>query len=655
MNTCDCDKPKCSSELPPQVVEIIKETDPVLFHTVPFPANLGDDKTVPPDTLDHKNVLLVYEANNHAYLYSSDGIPTLISMGEINTEYLERLITEEMNARQAADLELSQRIEAIEDTSVQFDTTVTGDSSTVTLTKTTGKLNSTPNSTALPLPVASSISAGVMNPSTFNAVQQNANTIDSILDGAVAVSGLSASPTQEALRTAWETATGLTTLINRASIFDVDNQKLWYYFKNTDEWYFVNNTPEVKVAQFTNEMAGLIKGSNDPGQIFAEADGRGSVVGWDGMRHDIDNILELLHGEPVPKLYNTYGANTDGAISQQFLTQQLQGSNLVLGNENTISGGIESPYTIVGSSNTLEGSGSYSTALVFGRRNTVYTSSTAGIAVSCWPVVVGALNEIGTETDPVSSAVSLGDYTKITASRAVALGDHAKVWANDSVALGDHSISAREYEVSVGNDEHPRYLAHVATGVNPTDAVNLKQMQDYVAEHGGSTGGNDPRLTDTGATRANNLPLQVFYTTGPTDYNGDNIEVHLIQKDLATGGDATMPFMINAATPQSPTSNGAAGVMSATQATKLDRVPSVIVSDITASPLHEIDSVKLSLTEKNLDDGTETHPFVTISQATTTQAGVMTAAQVTLLQNTANAIGDINTALTTLISGGGAQ
>lgn len=65
------------------VIEINNPEEIILFRKVVIPASMGDDTTVPAAIGKYRNVLLVYEANNHIYLYSSDGIPTrLASDGE---------------------------------------------------------------------------------------------------------------------------------------------------------------------------------------------------------------------------------------------------------------------------------------------------------------------------------------------------------------------------------------------------------------------------------------------------------------------------------------------------------------------------------------------------------------------------------------------
>ena len=78
MPKCDCEKDKCLS---PAVLQINNHDCPTLFHKVVVPAAMGDDVTDPPRNGQYRNVLLVYEANGHVYMFSSDGIPTFISDG----------------------------------------------------------------------------------------------------------------------------------------------------------------------------------------------------------------------------------------------------------------------------------------------------------------------------------------------------------------------------------------------------------------------------------------------------------------------------------------------------------------------------------------------------------------------------------------------
>ena len=177
-----------------------------------------------------------------------------------------------------------------------IDVNANGSTSVVQLDAAKVNLKSGDTSTKnLPLPVASTVQAGVMNAATYSAVSNNTNNINALLNAAVAVSGLAASPTQAEITTAWQTETGLTTLINRAQVYDVDNSKIWTYYTNTSTWYEAPAGGQVVINTFTNSSEGVIKGSTITGQVFAENDGTGSVNGWDTLSAAVtDNTANKL-------------------------------------------------------------------------------------------------------------------------------------------------------------------------------------------------------------------------------------------------------------------------------------------------------------------------------------------------------------------------
>lgn len=186
------------------------------------------------------------------------------------------------------------------------------------------------------MPVASSTQAGVMNSATYDAVTQNTSNLNAIMSGAVAITGLSASPSQSDLTTAWQTETGLTTLINRASIYDVDNDKVWTYYTNDTTWHAASNTSQVTINTFTNSSEGTIKGSTNTGQVFAESDGTGSVNGWDTLSGAVStntgNITSLQTA--VAGKQDTLTAGTNISISSNTIsatdTTYTAGSGLSL-------------------------------------------------------------------------------------------------------------------------------------------------------------------------------------------------------------------------------------------------------------------------------------------------------------------------------------
>lgn len=182
-------------------------------------------------------------------------------------------------------------------------------------TKTNLAYPSSSTTSSISLPVASSTQAGVMNSATFDAVTSNTNNINAILNGAVAISNLPASPTQAQLTTAWENETGLTSLINRASVYDVTNNKVWTYYTNDQTWHAASNTSQVTVNTFTNSSEGTIKGSTNDGQVFAENDGTGSVNGWDALTSAVSSntskLATIAQGAEVNVQANWTQTNTN--------------------------------------------------------------------------------------------------------------------------------------------------------------------------------------------------------------------------------------------------------------------------------------------------------------------------------------------------------
>lgn len=207
---------------------------------------------------------------------------------------------------------------------VMTDLSVDANPSTSVATLDAAQVNLMSGSTSskdIPLPVASGTQAGVMNSATFNAVAQNSANINALLDGAVAVTGLSASPTQADLTAAWRAETGVTEILNRAQILDSDNSKIWTYYTNTQTWYDAPAGGTVSINTFTNSSEGVIKGSTNVGQVFAESDGTGSVNGWDALNTRVTNntnamlTVGAVLSQPSSVAYVDTANIVDGAVT----------------------------------------------------------------------------------------------------------------------------------------------------------------------------------------------------------------------------------------------------------------------------------------------------------------------------------------------------
>ena len=87
---CNCGKPKCDGHcgVSPAVLQINNPSECVLFRKVEVPASMGTSVENPPKIGAYRNVLLYYNADGEAYLYSSDGIPTKVTGTTSNYEIL---------------------------------------------------------------------------------------------------------------------------------------------------------------------------------------------------------------------------------------------------------------------------------------------------------------------------------------------------------------------------------------------------------------------------------------------------------------------------------------------------------------------------------------------------------------------------------------
>lgn len=118
------------------------EPNALIFKKVVIPASVADDRVNPPKNGDYCNMLVKYEASGNVYIFSSDGIPTMISvdMGDINyaellnkpkinsvelvgdksledlgiTGAINDAVADEADIRSTADQEIWTEIEAIE-------------------------------------------------------------------------------------------------------------------------------------------------------------------------------------------------------------------------------------------------------------------------------------------------------------------------------------------------------------------------------------------------------------------------------------------------------------------------------------------------------------------------------------------------------------
>jgi trimeric autotransporter adhesin len=113
--------------------------------------------------------------------------------------------------------------------------------------------------------------------------------------------------------------------------------------------------------------------------------------------------------------------------------------------------------------------GAYASALAPGATAIGYRA----VATFAGGVAIG--NNAHAVADP---ATAIGDNSLASGNDSTAIGASAQATGNRSVALGSFSVADQPNTVSVGSPGNERRITNVAAGINPTDAVNLSQLQD---------------------------------------------------------------------------------------------------------------------------------------------------------------------------------
>lgn len=335
-NKCNKRPKPMGCKLPP-VVELHSKECPVLFHTVELEGTHEDN---PPYIGQFKNTLVQYTNDSVKYLFNSDGIYSAVSgatrfdeltgrpkykgeemtsetdIPDIDTaataaaeavigaeaearveadQRLDGAISDESLARQLADSQINGKL----NTKVMYDLEMEADENKVEFTEDLKNLYTGVTTTEVDtIPLASETQAGILNAAAYSSIKDSQDRLDALAGGAVSIADLPADPTQAQLTSAWEEATGITGVFNRASIFDSTNGKQWTYFTNTEAWEVTATVNQsITLDNFALGQAGLIVGDNSDGKVYAELDGTGSVYGWDTLSNAVANNTLAISGK----------------------------------------------------------------------------------------------------------------------------------------------------------------------------------------------------------------------------------------------------------------------------------------------------------------------------------------------------------------------
>jgi autotransporter adhesin len=102
---------------------------------------------------------------------------------------------------------------------------------------------------------------------------------------------------------------------------------------------------------------------------------------------------------------------------------------------------------------------------------------------------------IGNAAAAANGGAAFGDGAVATGANSAALGPNATATAANSVAIGSGSTNTVANTVSFGAAGNERRLTNVAAGTNPTDAVNVGQLQSVAAGFSSQTSGMQNQIS----------------------------------------------------------------------------------------------------------------------------------------------------------------
>jgi autotransporter adhesin len=175
------------------------------------------------------------------------------------------------------------------------------------------------------------------------------------------------------------------------------------------------------------------------------------------------------------------GSHTSVALGGVGATSAVALTNIAAGAITATSTDAVNGSQLFALEKELGGSGGQPTPIVQTATSRGTSSNSNYVAVNS---TGSAANATGTEsvaiggntTASASNSVAVGSGSQATGSGSSAVGANAVATASNSVALGAGSVASEANSVSVGSPGNERTVTNLAPGVNPTDAVNMSQL-----------------------------------------------------------------------------------------------------------------------------------------------------------------------------------
>lgn len=215
-------------------------------------------------------------------------------------------------------------------------------SQSVSLVKTLKNIETGAYSTdATPVPTAHQFGSGLMSASDYNLLQTLSQNVQQLQGSQVRLLYTdSANPLQSQI-SSFVSSKGYTDYTGISVVIDA-TQHVWRYYSN-DNIGWKDDGLDI-VTTFTNDTAGIVKGSTDNGKINAESDGTGFVNGWSDLTQRVANV------ESQATVQNLIGeinlTNKGTTVEKQDNSLLVKSTCKINNHDNTISTPVTAQFNV---------------------------------------------------------------------------------------------------------------------------------------------------------------------------------------------------------------------------------------------------------------------------------------------------------------------
>lgn len=143
------------------------------------------------------------------------------------------------------------------------------------------------------LPLATNTKAGLMSMSDYSQIRNNTSRIERLENKTSRLLySVSETPTASDINS-FVIGLNYTQPFSGVAVVVDKTFHIWHYYGNDNVGW--KDDGQDTTSTFTNDIVGLIKGSQLDGKIFAETDGTGSVYGWDALKTQVQNIENKIN------------------------------------------------------------------------------------------------------------------------------------------------------------------------------------------------------------------------------------------------------------------------------------------------------------------------------------------------------------------------